>query len=114
MKYIKIWIAFCLLFACFSPKVKAQNANEVTVKSTVYDDKGRPVTGAAVSGNEGKKITYTDATGQFSITVSAGSVVLINARGFKTQTLSALAIPETVTLVPGDAAMEVNLPFKKI
>ena len=63
MKYIKIWIAFCLLFACFTGRLTAQTANDVTVQSTVLDDKGRPVEGATVSGNEGKKITYTDAAG---------------------------------------------------
>lgn len=117
MKYIKIWIAFCLLFACFSGKLQAQDAAEITIKSTVYDDKGRPVAGAAVSGNEGKKITYTDAAGQFSITVSAGSVggvILINAPGFKTETVSINAIPERITLVAGDGALAVNLPFNKI
>ena len=80
-------MAFCVIFSCFCMNLKAQDVNQVNIKSIVHDDKGRPVAGALVSGNEGKTTAYTDEAGQFSITVPANSVVLINAKGFKMQTL---------------------------
>src|SRR5688500_8714772 len=114
MKYIKIWMAFSLIISCFLESLKAQNANEVTINSTVHDGKGKPLSGAVVSGNEGKTITYTDKTGQFNITVPANSVVLINAKGFKMQTLRANAIPVSIGMVTDNAAQDVHLPFSKV
>jgi TonB-linked SusC/RagA family outer membrane protein len=112
MKYIKIWIAFCGLLACIS--AKAQTANQATVKATIHDDKGQPVVGALVSGNEGKTVVYSDNSGQFSITVPARSVVLITAKGFKVQSLRADAIPARIGLTSDAASDVVNLPFAKI
>ena len=86
-----MWLTFCVVFICLCSNLKAQNDNEVTVKSVVHDEKGAPVAGVLVSGNEGKTVVRTDETGAFIITVPANSVVLINAKGFKMQTLRANA-----------------------
>lgn len=112
MKYIKIWIAFCVLFASVSGE--AQTANQITVKATIHDDKGQPVVGALVSGNEGKTVVYSDNSGQFTITVPARSVVLITAKGFKVQSLRADAIPARISLTNDATSGVVNLPFAKI
>lgn len=115
MKYIKICLAFCVIFSCFSTNLQAQDVTQVNITSVVYDDKGGPVSGALVSGNEGKTVTYTDKTGKFSIAVPANSVVLITAKGFKIQTLRAAAIPARISLSVDNGTQEdVYLPFRKI
>lgn len=114
MKYIKIWMAFCVVFACFSGNPKAQTANEVTIKSTIHDDKGNPVANALISGNQGKTVVYSDNAGQFTITVPAHSVVLITALGYKIQTLSADAIPPRIDLTDDNGVEEVNVPFRTV
>lgn len=114
MKYSKIWVTFCVLFACFAGSSKAQNAYEVTIKSAVYDEKGQPVAGALISGNDGKKVVYTDTSGQFSITVLARSVTSISAKGFRTQKFRVDAIPAKITLTNDNGMQEVNVPFKKV
>jgi TonB-linked SusC/RagA family outer membrane protein len=114
MKYIKIWIIFCVAFICLSESSIAQNADQVTIKSIVHDEKGRPVSGVLISGNEGKTVAYTDKEGQFSITVPANSVVLINAKGFKMQTLRASAISGRIALVNDTEDQEINIAFKKV
>lgn len=114
MKYSKIWVTFCVLFACFAGSPKAQNAYEVTIKSAVYDEKGQPVAGALISGNDGKKVVYTDTSGQFTITVLARSVTLISAKGFRTQKFRVDAIPAKITLANDYGVQEVNIPFKKV
>jgi hypothetical protein len=69
--------------------VKAQAVNQVTISSVIHDDKGKPVAGALVSGNDGKTTALTDLSGRFSITVPANSAVLVNAKGYKTYTFQA-------------------------
>lgn len=107
-------MAFCAIFSCLCGHLKAQGVNQVNVNSIVLDDKGNPVAGALVSGNEGKTIAHTDKAGRFAITVPANSVVLINAKGFKMQTVRAGAMPATIVLAGENGVQEVNLPFKKV
>ncbi len=114
MKYIKIWMAFCVVFFCFSGNPHAQNATEVIVKSTVYDEKGAPVSGALVTGNEGKTVVHTDQSGQFSIQLPANSIMLINAKGFKMQSLRAGALPARIMLTRETESEGVNIAFRKI
>lgn len=114
MKYIKIWMAFCVVFFCFYGNAKAQNANDVDIQSTVYDEKGAPVSGALVTGNEGKTVTYTDQSGKFSIQLPANSSMLINAKGFKMQSFRVGALSGRITLERENKSDEVNIAFKKV
>lgn len=114
MRYIKMWSTLCLVFICLCSSLKAQNGGEITVKSVVHDEKGAPLSGVLVSGNEGKTVVYTDQTGAFSITVPANSVVLINGKGFKMQSLRANAVPARIGLIGDNVAGEVYLPFDKV
>ena len=111
MKYIKIWMAFCVFFSCFLGSLKAQN---VSAKSTVYNDEGKPVSGALVSGSMGKTITQTDESGQFTISVPANSVISISGAGFKLQTVRADSLPAKVVLRSDNTGQKVYLPFKQI
>ena len=109
-----MWLTFCVVFICLCSNLKAQNVNEVTIKSVVHDEKGAPVAGVLVSGNEGKTVTYTDNAGAFTITVPANSVVLINGKGFKMQTLRANTVPARIGLINENTGNEVYLPFDKV
>ncbi|WP_026768368.1 SusC/RagA family TonB-linked outer membrane protein [Asinibacterium sp. OR53] len=114
MNYIKMWIAVCALFLCLCEDTKAQHANEVNIKSTVLDAKGQPISSALIAGNEGKTTVFTDAAGHFSINVAAHSVVMINAKGFKMQSLRAGAVPESIVLAGEGGNNEVNVPYNKV
>ena len=114
MKYIKIWMVFCVSFCCFCISLVAQNANQVTISSIVHDSKGRPISNALISGNEGKSTAYTDNNGKFSITVPSNSVVLVNAPGFKMQSLRAGALPARIGLATDNTSGEVYIPFDKV
>nr|WP_277749258.1 SusC/RagA family TonB-linked outer membrane protein [Paracnuella aquatica] len=92
----------------------AQTEGQVTVASVVYDDRGKPVTGALITGNGGKATAFTDASGRFSIEVPSDAVVLVNAKGYRVQTLRANAIPQTIRLVVDGQSTEVYVPFGKV
>lgn len=114
MKYIKMWSTFCAVLICLCSNLNAQNAGEVTIKSVVHNEKGAPIQGVLVSGNEGKKVTYTDQAGAFTITVPANSVVVISGKGFKMQSLRASAVPVRISLISDNTTGEVYLPFDKV
>jgi TonB-linked SusC/RagA family outer membrane protein len=114
MKYMKLWSTFCVALICLCSNLRAQNVSEVTIKAVVHDEKGAPVSGALVSGNQGKTVSYTDATGAFTITVPANSVVLITGKGFKMQSLRANAVPARISLISDNTGGEVYLPFDKV
>jgi TonB-linked SusC/RagA family outer membrane protein len=114
MKYIKIWMAFCVFLTSVLGHLKAQNVSQVNISSIVHDEKGRPVSGALVTGNGGSTVVYTDNSGHFSITVAENSIVSVNAKGFKMQTLRAGAIRAGIVLSIDNAGQEVNLPFRKV
>ncbi len=120
MKYTKIWMSFCVIFTCFFGNLEAQNVEQVRITSTVNDNKGNPVSGALVSADKGKVVTYTDNKGQFSMMVPSNTVVVISADGLKSQTLTASAIPTLIGLSFDDASeadisnRDVHIPFKKI
>jgi len=113
MKYLKIWMAFCVIFSCFCMNLKAQDG-QVTISSVVHDNKGKPVPKALVSGNKGKTTAYTDENGRFSITVPANAIVSINANGFKMQTFNSSAVSARIDLVSDKGPQEIYLPFGKI
>lgn len=106
---------FALCALCILSKTSmAQTEGQVTVASVVYDDRGKPVTGALITGNGGKATAFTDASGRFSIEVPSDAVVLVNAKGYRVQTLRANAIPQTIRLVVDGESTEVYVPFGKV
>jgi len=54
-------------------------AQNLAVKGHITDDKGEPISGASVSIKDGKGGTTTDASGDFSISVPKGSILVITA-----------------------------------
>ncbi|MDP4187044.1 MAG: SusC/RagA family TonB-linked outer membrane protein [Bacteroidota bacterium] len=98
MKYIKLLMALCVLFASFSLNLKGQNSGGVTVESTINDQAGNPVANASIYGDEGKSIKYTDQAGHFSITVPANSVLYITAKGYLDKKVWAVPQMEKIVL----------------
>ncbi len=111
MEFVKIRMAFLVLCSLLSMSLIAQSVKQVTIKSVVHDEKGKPVSGALISGNEGKVTTQTNQAGQFNISVPQNSVVNINAKGFKMQTLRADAILARISLIGDNNLQDVYLPF---
>ena len=114
MNYIKIGLACCVSLLCLMGRLAAQNTNELNIKSTVYDDKGHPVAGVLIAGNEGKTVAYTDASGQFTMTVLRNSIVVINAKGFAMQNLRADGLPARIILTKESGNRDVHVPYKII
>jgi TonB-linked SusC/RagA family outer membrane protein len=85
-KYIKVLIFFSFVVFFTSTGVVAQNrdkADQVTIESIVKDEKGNPINGAVIYGNEGSVITKTNTSGRFSITVSGSTDLLIQSDGYE-------------------------------
>lgn len=70
---------------------------KVTIQGFVKDDKGGVLPGASVTVQGSKQGTVTDDKGAFSLTVEAGSTILINYLGYQSKTY-AVTKGETVTI----------------
>jgi TonB-linked SusC/RagA family outer membrane protein len=114
MKYFKIWMAFCVFLISALGHLNAQTARQVNISSIVHDEKGRPIAGAVITGNGGTTVAYTDNAGRFTIAVPENSVVSLNAKGFKMQTLRAEAIRAGIVLSTDSDGQDVYLPFRKV
>jgi TonB-linked SusC/RagA family outer membrane protein len=80
------WYISCILFLCpFTIKAQKTPAgsNLMTIESVVVDEKGSPISGAMVYGNEGIAVTKTDALGKFTIYTPDLGDILIEAPGFE-------------------------------
>src|SRR6187401_1381943 len=103
-KYKRIFFFFSLLMVFSLAGVMAQKkefTNQVTIESIIKDEKGNPVKGATISGNEGSVVAKTDAMGRFSIKVNFASNLLIESDGY-----------ESTVLKPGDYQDRENLLLK--
>jgi len=81
---ILIFLSFIILFSPtggFAQKSKAENT--IKVESVVKDEKGNPIKGAIVYGNEGAVIAKTDDLGKFTITVPEKTDLLIESDGYE-------------------------------
>jgi len=85
-KYIQILIFLCLAAILISTQAiaqKAQKENKITIESVVIDEKGNPVIGATIFGNEGAVVAKTDASGRFTISVPDQTDLLIESDGYE-------------------------------
>lgn len=81
---IKIFLLFSLSLSVFALGTVAQNklkVDLVTIESVIKDEKGKPVKGALVYGNEGSVISKTDLSGRFKIRINYNSELLIESEG---------------------------------
>jgi TonB-linked SusC/RagA family outer membrane protein len=85
-KYIKIlfFLSFALLLSFSRAAAQTTETDKlVTIESVVQDEKGNPVPGAIVYGNNGIVYTKTDATGKFKISIQDQTNLLIESDGFE-------------------------------
>ena len=85
-KYIQILIFLCfaaILSTTQANAQKAQKEKSITIESVVTDEKGTPIQGATIFGNEGASVAKTDASGKFAITVPEQTNLLVEADGFE-------------------------------
>lgn len=105
--------ALCAVFISSITAV-AQTVQQVTVASVVQDEQGKPVAGVLVTGDAGKVRAFTDETGRFSISVPSNTVVLVNGKGYKIQSLQAGAVPQQISLARDGGSQEVYVAFGKV
>lgn len=91
--------------------VKAQqNAGpkkKVTIRGKVSDSDGQPVPGAGILDRDGKTGTVTDIDGQYSMTVTEGTVLLYSCIGYKDVTaVVGTSDVLNVTLQPEDIQLD--------
>jgi TonB-linked SusC/RagA family outer membrane protein len=86
---ILIFLSFAILFS--TTRVSAQEAEKkkITIESVVKDDKGNPVKGAIIYGNEGAIVAKSDASGKFTISVPNQTDLLIESDGYDPLVLKA-------------------------
>lgn len=96
IKFNFFLIITSLIIASYSSTILAQNTSRsvsTIVESVIVDDNGNPVTGAIVHGDEGAVFTRTNNLGEFKISVSPQSVLLVEAEGYE----SAIFLPYQYT-----------------
>lgn len=117
MKHFKIFILMFMCFAALPLSIlyaQPQAPKNINISSTVTDKAGNPITGALVSGDEGKTVQYTAADGSFTINVAPNSTVLISAAGYKAFTFRVNQVAERIVLQNDNGDVTVNLPFSKV
>lgn len=87
-KYIVVFL-FSLMGVLFQAnKAQGQERRTVTIESVLTDEAGKPIQGAQIYGNEGTVMVTTDPAGKFSITITTGTDILIEADGYNSGTFS--------------------------
>ena len=93
IKYIIIFLSLVLNLSLGKTYAQQQGEKKTTITSTVTDDKGAPIAGAIIYGDEGAVCVMTDVSGKFTIKVAEGSdIIRVDAVGFETHLIN----PSTV------------------
>jgi TonB-linked SusC/RagA family outer membrane protein len=114
MKYLKILAILCVMLTFLPITMRGQGVKQVTIESIVLDNNGNPVADAAVYGNEGRIVKYTDQSGKFSINVQVTSSILVTAKGFQSKTLQVGSGFKSIVLDPETGDRMVNIAFKQV
>ncbi len=93
-----------LFLSCFSLSVMAQSPT--VVRGKIIDENSIPVLGATIQVKNSQVATSSDASGNFSINVPAGSKTLvISFVGYEPQEVQAVAQPITIQLKPTGSSL---------
>src|SRR5665811_2347893 len=81
--HILLFLSFAIVFS--STRVAAQKAEKekITIESIVKDEKGNPIKGASVYGNQGAVVAKTDASGKFTISIPNQTDLFIEADNYE-------------------------------
>lgn len=83
-KYMIVIGLFMFLF-CGNVQAQSLEGKTKTISSVLTDEKGSPIAGAIIYGNEGSVYSITDESGKFTITIESGSDILIECEGYDSQ-----------------------------
>jgi hypothetical protein len=64
-------------------------AQSITASGTVKNEKGAAVASALILESDNKTATYTDSLGNFSIPIKNNTSIIVSAKGYKDETVSA-------------------------
>jgi TonB-linked SusC/RagA family outer membrane protein len=91
--------------------------NVAPIKGNVVDDKGLPAPGVTITIKGTKTGTVTDGSGNFSLNVSPGTLLVFTAIGFEPREVSATAEPMKITMTTSNNNLAeivvVGATFKK-
>ena len=78
-----------------------QVAARVTIKAKVVDEKGQPLPNVRLILGEGLTEAKTNSTGDFTLNANANSIVLVEAKGYKSQLINLQegAFPANLALI---------------
>jgi TonB-linked SusC/RagA family outer membrane protein len=116
MKYIAT-IILILAFVLFQTnRLEAQQESTlIEVQSVVLDNDGNPIADAVINTQGGRYSAKTDNSGTFTLSCGSDAVLYIEAKGFKTSVIAALAVTQNVSLERMPIQMSENdaveLPF---
>ena len=117
MEKNKIYI-IVVLFMFFVTQLFAQGNKKIT--GQVTDEKGLPLKGAFVTGDEGDVYASTDADGHFSIEALLSDVLLVEKDGYNSKQISIKGATKNITISlskPGFLMTEkdmLQLPFRQL
>jgi TonB-linked SusC/RagA family outer membrane protein len=122
-RYIQI-IIFLSFVLCFplarAVAQKSSKENVVTIESVVKDEKGNPIKGAIIYGNEGAVIAKTESSGMFTISIPDKTDLLIECDGYEPAVFKSGEY-ETLKVIPLKSALflhgekdAVNIAFGKV
>lgn len=112
---IYILIVLCLFFVA---QLNAQGNKKIN--GQVTDEKGLPLKGAFVTGDEGDVFASTDADGRFTIEALLSDVLLVEKEGYNSKQISIRGASKNITISlskPGFLMTEkdmLQLPFRQL
>jgi TonB-linked SusC/RagA family outer membrane protein len=107
-EYIKIIVALMVLNILFQASSFAQKP--IVVK----DESGNPVSGVLVTIGEGSKPVLTNEKGEFVLNIEARTLILIEAEGFQSQTITvfpAIPLGDIVLIKSKLGSNSIKIPF---
>ena len=114
MKKINIKIGITVLLMILPMMLLAQNTEMINVQGNVQSANGEAVRGAIVASAADSSQTLTDSEGAFSLKASAGNEITITAFGFKTQSFTASASPQNISMEADADAQPVQIAYRKV
>jgi TonB-linked SusC/RagA family outer membrane protein len=114
--FITVYILAFAIVNAFGQGSRRDQA--VTISSVVQDGDGNIVPNSVIYGNEGATEVKAGADGQFTISVASGSILRIEAKGYRTKLISAVEAGNAVVLEKTPFLMDdsnlVNVAYGKI
>ncbi len=114
MKYLKIGLVLCVLFALFPLRTEAQDTMKITVSATVKGAEGELIEGASVTSDDNAVNEVTDETGIFSAEVTVGSELTVAAVGHETKRVVATSELTEIRLSVADELVKVNVAYREV